>query len=412
MAAYPASANVREEDRYMNSDPTVPAPHFSLAPLMFQNFSCTLAIMAFVALVGPVASTLSLAAWHIGVAMTLGGFTWVFCARWWGAMGDRLGRRRVMLRGLTGFIVSYFLLCVFIDKALDWLLAPLLAFLGIALGRVIIGVFYAAVPASAAAMVADNIPASQRAGAMAMLGAATGAGMVVGPGFVGLLAPYGLGLPMYATALLPLLALLVVWQRLPDQPPQASRAMPSPSLRDPRLRAPIVVAFAAAFSVSISQVVVGFFALDVLRLEASAAAQTAGIALTVVGVVLVLSQTLMRRLSWAPVTLIQRGAIIAAIGFAGTAWVNTEWGLWACFAVAAAGMGWVYPSVSALAANAVEAGEQGVVAGTVSAAQGAGVIVGPLVGTLVYAVNAVLPYTLVAALLAVIAVVIKRLARI
>ncbi len=59
----------------MNSDSAVKTPHFSLMPLMFQNFSCTLAIMAFVALVGPVASILSLEAWHIGVAMTLGDFT-------------------------------------------------------------------------------------------------------------------------------------------------------------------------------------------------------------------------------------------------------------------------------------------------------------------------------------------------
>ena len=245
-----------------------------------------------------------------------------------------------------------------------------------------------------------------------MLGAATGAGMVVGPGFVGLLAPYGLGLPMYITALLPLIALCVVWWRLPDQPPRATRAMPSPSLRDPRLRAPIMVAFVAAFSVSIAQVTVGFFALDVLQLDASAAAQVAGIALTVVGVALVLSQTLMRRLSWEPLNLIRVGAVIAAIGFAATALAASDWALWVCFGIAAAGMGWVYPSVSALAANAVESSEQGVVAGTVSAAQGAGVIVGPLVGTLVYALNAVVPYVLVAVMLLLVSAFATRLARV
>ena len=75
-------------------------------------------------------------------------------------------------------------------------------------------------------------------------------------------------------------------------------------------------------------------------------------------------------------------------------------------------MGWVYPSVSALAANAVESSEQGVVAGTVSAAQGAGVIVGPLVGTLVYALNAVVPYVLVAAMLLLVSAFATRLARV
>jgi MFS family permease len=56
--------------------------------------------------------------------------------------------------------------------------------------------------------------------------------------------------------------------------------------------------------------------------------------------------------------------------------------------------------VTALAANAVNTNEQGAAAGTIAAAQGLGIIAGPLVGTLVYDVDPGAPYALIAALLA------------
>jgi MFS family permease len=57
----------------------------------------------------------------------------------------------------------------------------------------------------------------------------------------------------------------------------------------------------------------------------------------------------------------------------------------------------------ALAANAVGAHEQGATAGTVAAAHGLGMILGPLVGTLVYDLHPGAPYLLVAVLLVLVA---------
>lgn len=372
---------------------------FSLRPLLFETFTCTMAMMAFVALAGPIARTLSLAPWHVGLAMTVGGLAWITTARWWGRLSDQRGRRTVMLSGLTGFAISYLLLCLFIDTALNTLLPAWVALAGLVLGRGFVGLFYAAVPATSAALVADHVEPEHRAGAMATLGAASGAGMVLGPSLVGLFSPLGLSLPLYITAVLPILALLALWKLLPRLEHHAPPHTTPPRLNDPRLRLPMLVAFSAAFSVAIAQVTVGFFALDRLAQEPGAAAQTAGIALAIVGITLVLSQSALTKLAWKPTRLIRTGAIVAAIGFGATALASTIWGLWLGFAIAAAGMGWVYPSVSALAANAVEAHEQGVAAGTITAMQGLGVVLGPIAGTLVYSMSVSAPYLMVAALL-------------
>ena len=383
----------------LSDDKQESPPSLSLMPIMFAVFSGTMGIMAFVAIAGPLARTLALEPWHIGAAMTVGGFTWVICARWWGGLSDKVGRRPVLLRGVGGFTLSYAALCLFIDYSLSTLLAATLVFIGLALLRGIVGAFYAAVPATSSALIADHIEPKKRASAMAAIGSASGAGMVIGPGFVGLLAPLSLTIPLYITAILPAIAWLVLWRTLPATAPQNIRPSTHLKFSDERLRRPMAIAFCAAFSVAIAQTTVGFVALDALDLAPNDAARVAGIALTLVGVALVISQSVLRKLQWPPQRLIRYGSLVAAIGFGSTALAQTSWMIWASFAVAASGMGWIYPSLSALAANSVNPGEQGMAAGTVASVQGAGVISGPLIGTLLYEAGIGLPYLLVAALL-------------
>lgn len=369
--------------------------------LQAEALLCTLAVMSFVALVGPLSRDLGLAPWQAGTAVTVGGLAWVALARAWGAASDRLGRRRVVLMGLGGFVLSYGALCLFMATALHLRLPAWLAFAGLVLLRGAAGGFYAAVPVCAAALVADHLEARQRAAAMAALGAASGVGMVAGPGLVGLLAGGGLLLPLAVTAALPAVALALLWRGLPREAARAPARSAPPHLFDPRLRGPQAMAFVAMFSVTVAQIVVGFFALDRLGLDAAGAARAAGLALTSVGVALIAAQLLVRRLAWPPARLIRVGGLLSAAGFALSMAAHDS--LWLCigYFVAAAGMGWVFPAVSALAANAVQPHEQGAAAGSVSAAHGLGMIVGPLAGTLVYPLDSAAPFGLVAVLLAV-----------
>jgi DHA1 family tetracycline resistance protein-like MFS transporter len=338
---------------------------FSLKPLMFETFVCSMAMMSFVALAGPIARTIGLEPWHMGVAMTVSGLGWMVMARIWGKASDRRGRRPVLLAGLAGYAIIYIFLAGFIDAAMRGPITPLLAFAGIVIGRGLAGIFYAAVPVTSTALVADNIQDNQRAGALAAIGAASAAGMVVGPGFAGLAAPYSLSLPLYVVAFLPLVALAILWRILPHDSPVQGAGLPAPKLNDPRLRRPMTIAFAAMFSVAVAQITVGFFALDRLHLAPGDAAAASGIALATVGVVLVLAQIILRKLSWRPERLIIAGGIIGGLGFASLVFAASSAMLWASYAVAAFGMGWMFPSVSALAANSVEPGEQGAAAGRI-----------------------------------------------
>ncbi|USD30405.1 MFS transporter [Pseudoalteromonas sp. SCSIO 43201] len=385
-----------------NNTKSLQATSFSLKPMMFETFVCTMAMMAFSALAAPIARVIGLSAWQVGAAVTVAGLAWVIMARVWGRLSDRKGRRPVMLFGLTGFVVSYFILALFIDYALHSAILPVMAFIGIVVGRGIAGFFYAAVPVTTAALVADHIAPDSRAGAMAGVGAASAAGMVIGPGLAGLLGPISLSLPLYITAFFPVIALLVLWRVLPKVELHAQPSANTVSLGDKRLRSAVGVAFVSTFSVAVAQIIVGFFVLDQLQLEPAQAARAAGVALAIVGVALIIAQIVLQKLTWQPKQLILCGGLIAAVGFVSAVLAVNTMTIWASYAIAGFGMGWIYPSVSALAANSVNPTEQGAAAGIVSAAQGLGIISGPIVGTGLYGVDNTMPYLLIANMLVVI----------
>jgi len=370
-----------------------------LLVLMAAVFSGSLAMMAFVALVGPVARVAGLEPWQAGLAVTASGVMWMLTARPWGSASDRHGRRVILMAGAVGFTLAYWALCLFVDAMLRWQMPVLLAFLGLVVLRGLVGGAYAAIPAAGMALIADRVEPARRAQAMARLGTGSGAGLVAGPALAALLVPYGLSVPLIATAALPLLACLALWWLVPRTEPRQGPVRRRLALSDPRLRRPLSIGFAAMFSVAIAQVSIGFYAMDRLGLPHEAAAQAAGTALMLVGVALVISQGVAARLRIAPARMVRVGTLVAALGFGSVLLADRAWLLSACYFVAALGMGWVFPGFSAMAANAVEPNEQGAAQGAVGAAQGFGMVIGPVAGTLLYALAPALPYALASALL-------------
>ena len=376
-----------------------------LTPLLAANALCLAAMMAFVAVIGPMVRTLGLAEWHGGLVVTLAGLAWMLLARFWGRASDRHGRKPVLLLGVAGFCLAYLALAVFLEQTLADPPALIVTLLALSLIRGVIGGFYAAIPTCAAAIVADHTGPQNRASGMAALGAANGAGMVLGPLAGGLLASYSLTAPLYFAALLPALALALLWIALPRTRAAAPSAGPGCRLSDHRLRLPLFGTFLATSCVIAAQVCVGFLALDRLGLEPQDAARAAGLAMTAVGVTLILTQFLvLRRKTVHPQTWLGLGSGIGALGFGLVVLVSSTPGLMAAYAVAACGMGMVFPALQAMAANAVRADEQGLAAGTVAAAQGLAMVVAPLASGGLYHLSPSLPYMAAVALLALVGI--------
>ena len=105
-----------------------------------------------------------------------------------GALSDRYGRRPILLMSLSAFALDMLLLALV--ETLPWFLIV----------RAFAGVF-ASTFSTANAYIADVTPPEQRGQRFAVLGAAFGAGFILGPAIGGLLGDINIRYPFYAGAL-------------------------------------------------------------------------------------------------------------------------------------------------------------------------------------------------------------------
>jgi DHA1 family tetracycline resistance protein-like MFS transporter len=127
-----------------------------------------------------------------------------------GALSDRFGRRPVILISNLGLGLDYILMAA--APSLIWLF----------IGRVISGITSASI-STAFAYVTDVTPAERRAARFGMLGAAFGAGFVLGPAIGGLTGALDPRLPFWIAAGLSLGNALYGWLILPESLAAASR---------------------------------------------------------------------------------------------------------------------------------------------------------------------------------------------
>ncbi|WP_424981582.1 MFS transporter [Maritalea sp. S77] len=295
----------------------------SLAPIYIASLLCSMGMMGFVATAGPLANSLGLEPWQIGLTATAGGLGWVLSARLWGKATDQIGRKPVLLLGLSGFVICYFLLCfsIYAGETLHlpaiWILVALLA------SRFGMGLSYSAVPAASAAMIADTYSADTRAGAMGRLGAAQASGLLFGPAIVTVLAGTSPMAALFFLACLSLPALLLVKVRVPHDEIDAKTSVQQLAFSDNRLSRPMFAAVLSMLAVGIAQIVVGFAAIDRYSLSNVDALRLAGFALTAVGISLIMAQLVVKRLKLSPAALIRIGSCVAAFGFILAAFVPT-----------------------------------------------------------------------------------------
>lgn len=188
-----------------------------------------------------------------------------------GTLGDRLGRRRLLVAGLAIFAAASALCSV---APTLWLLVA---------ARALQGVGAALLMALAMAFVGDAVPKQQTGRAMGLLGTTSAVGTALGPTLGGLLIEgFGWRAIFFVNVPLTLLALLLAWRWLPaDRPAVAAQgaddAKASPllqafafrheALRDPQLRAGMATS-ALVSTVMMATLVVGpFYLKGALGLE-------------------------------------------------------------------------------------------------------------------------------------------------
>ena len=345
-------------------------------------------------------------------AFAISALMWTLASPYWARLSDRMGRKKVMMIGLSGFILSMTGFGLATTSGLEGWLGFGVAFALMAVARTIYGVFGSAAPIASQAYVADRTTAGQRTQAMSMLASAQGLGTVIGPTLAPLfvLPLVGLAGPMYAFALMGMVILFVVWRKLPSGDVVRT---PSPSGRrdeagkglwkDARVRDYLLYGLLLTGAQAINISVLGFHVID--EMAATGTAQEAShpfIALAMFGgaaATLLAQWGLIPLLKLQPRDLIRWGAGLALAGNVLSIAAPGYYGVVMGYAVVSMGLGFARPGFTAGSSLSVGASEQGAVAGLMMALAGLSFLFPPVIGVALYELSEPAPFIANAVLL-------------
>jgi len=231
----------------------------------------------------------------------------------WGGISDRTGRKPILMIGMFGYGLSMLLFGLSTEL---WMLFA---------SRALSGVLSSAALSTAMAYIGDSTSDKERGGGMGILGAAAGAGTVIGPGIGGLLAYGSLSVPFFAAAGMSLLSLGLITLLLPESLPPEKRDRWDNKLLfinfKPLLRAlksPIgfllFLAFFATLGTSNFEAIFSLYMVKKFDLSP----EHIGIVLTVVGVISFIGRGLLTGAftkRWGEVLVIKGSLLAIALGF-------------------------------------------------------------------------------------------------
>ncbi len=302
----------------------------------------------------------------------------------WGRISDNIGRKPVMMIGISGLALSFFLMAVATDL---WMLF---------VARIIGGILSSANMPTASAYVADITTPENRSKGMGIIGAAAGLGFIVGPAIGGIFSKISLRLPFIVAGVSSLITIVLVLFLLKESLPREMRER----IRDERpsrfegLRGPNSFLFLLQFFISFS----------LAGLEATFAyfgAARAGLGSTEIGYIFMimgLASAFVQGGLMGPLAkrfgegaIIQGGVIISALGF-GLILLTESFLTAAIFlSIFGLGNGVIRPALTALLTKS--AGKHhGNVTGLLSSFDSLGRIVGPPVGGALFEISIGLPY--------------------
>jgi len=290
-----------------------------------------------------------------------------------GNLGDRFGRRPIILGSLAGFAIDYALMGF--APSLGWLFA----------GRALAGLFGASYGPAGAAM-ADISAPEDRARHFGMIGGAFGVGFVIGPAIGGLLGEVGPRAPFYAAAVLAALNFLFGVFAFPEthkvenrRPFDWTRANPLGALMALRRHPGVLSVAFASFWWNLASMVYpatwAYFAIAAFNWTPG----IIGASLALVGLLMALSQVfivgrVVKRVGERRAAEI--GIMCAMVGFIAYTFLHTGW-LVFVFLCLTAMQSLVMPSINGLMSRRVPATGQGELQGFGGSIAALGAILAP-----------------------------------
>jgi DHA1 family multidrug resistance protein-like MFS transporter len=307
----------------------------------------------------------------------------------WGGLSDRIGRKPVLLVGISGYAVTM----VWFGLATQlWMLFA---------ARILAGLLSSATAPTTMAFIGDSTPEKERGGGMGLLGAAGGIGTILGPVLGGFLAGDSLAMPFFLAAGLSLLSLVLAIALLPESLPAAARQANRRAGKVIDLRAwgqaiasPIGgllgLTFISTCGLMIFANVFGLYALE----RFAFGPEDVGVMMMVLGLVSAIAQGLLAgplTKRWGDEIVIKAGLLATALGYGLLLLANTYVTILLATAFFALVVALQIPALTSLTSRRATV-PQGIAMGLSNSFVSLGRIFGPVTGGALFDIHIQLPY--------------------
>ena len=358
---------------------------------------------------------------EINTLVSISAAMFIVFTPFWGKLSDRIGRKKVLLIGLSGYVLSNVFFLYSASLGLIGTFTGFSLLMILLISRVINSAIGAASRPASGAYVADVTTEEERSSGMGKFGAANNLGTILGPVLVGSLVglnifdiqieQFGLLTPLIVMSMIMALAALFVYFYLPDNQINSDEEIQDTKLvLDFNLKLLISIGVIIFTAFAIVQSVTAFYIQDRFGYNLDQTAQTTALLLGTMALMSIVSQlTIVQKYKGGPLNLIKFSIPLFIISSVLIIFSPNFLFIYIGMAAMGLGMGLASPGYTSAASLNADKDNQGAAVGLAMVAPGIGFALGPFLSGILYSSSMNMPFIFILPLFLVLVLLIKKL---
>ena len=358
---------------------------------------------------------------EINTVVSISAAMFIIFTPFWGRLSDRIGRKSVLLVGLTGYVLSNIIFLYSASIGLLGYVSGFFLLLILLASRIINSAVGAASRPATGAYVADVTSLEERSSGMGKFGAANNIGTILGPVLVGSIIGinifnfkiegFALLTPLIVMSFLMMVAIFFVLLFLPNKKSAGSDDINSgrPAL-DKNLKMLISIGVIVFTSFAIVQSVTAYYLQDRFSLTLDETARSTALVLGTMAMMAIVSQlTFVQSFKGSPLELIKYSIPLFVLSSLIIVFSPSYSFIYLGMAIMGLAMGLASPGYTSAASLNADSNNQGAAVGLAMVAPGLGFTLGPFLSGLLYSISINLPFLFILPLFLVVLYILPKL---
>ena len=361
---------------------------------------------------------------EINTLVSISAAMFIVFTPFWGRLSDRIGRKAVLLIGLSGYVLSNLIFLYSASLGLIGYVTGFSLLMILLMASIVNSAIGAASRPASGAYVADVTSEEDRSSGMGKFGAANNIGTILGPVLVGSLVglnifginipQFGLLTPLIVMSILMAIAAVFVYIFLPSgNSDSEAETSGSGIVFDKNLKLLLAIGVIIFTAFALVQSITAFYIQDRFAYNLDETAKTTALLLGTMAFMAIISQlTIVQKYKGSPLNLIKFSLPLFILSCLFIIFSPNFLFLYTGMAFMGLGMGLASPGYTSAASLNADKDKQGAAVGLAMVAPGVGFALGPLLSGFLYSSSMNLPFIFILPLFLIIIVFIRKLEQI